>query len=224
MLSKYYVYRLVDPRTLQTFYVGKGINDRAEQHAKGVKQLIANGEDPVSLKQKQIVEIIAAGKEVIVVIHRRDLTNKEALEVEAALIDAYPGLTNIQGGYGIDRGMILLQDIPSSQPYSEPAENYVIIKIRQSTVQTQGSIYDAVRYSWVVNLKTIKKYKHVLAVINGIVREVYDVDKWYQISATGRVAFDGRISSNTNLQALKNQLIPAGYRRRGASNPVVYKK
>jgi len=33
---KYYVYRLVDPRTLHTFYVGKGCGDRVFQHAKGV--------------------------------------------------------------------------------------------------------------------------------------------------------------------------------------------
>ena len=30
----YYVYRLIDPRTYQTFYVGKGKGDRVFQHVK----------------------------------------------------------------------------------------------------------------------------------------------------------------------------------------------
>ena len=33
-VNKYYVYRLIDPRNLQTFYVGKGCGDRVYQHAK----------------------------------------------------------------------------------------------------------------------------------------------------------------------------------------------
>ena len=70
---KYYVYRLVDPRTLHTFYVGKGCGDRMFQHAKGVLSKIALDEDEneMSLKEKQIAEIISTGKEVISIIHRR---------------------------------------------------------------------------------------------------------------------------------------------------------
>lgn len=37
---KYYVYRLIDPRTYETFYVGKGCGDRVFQHTKNVKALI----------------------------------------------------------------------------------------------------------------------------------------------------------------------------------------
>ena len=33
---KYYVYRLIDPRNGNTFYVGKGKNNRVFAHAKGV--------------------------------------------------------------------------------------------------------------------------------------------------------------------------------------------
>ena len=33
----YYVYRLIDPRNGQTFYVGKGKNDRVFRHAQGVE-------------------------------------------------------------------------------------------------------------------------------------------------------------------------------------------
>ena len=108
---KYYVYRLVDPRTLQTFYVGKGCGDRANQHVKNVKSLLSKEEDVETLKEQRIAEILGSGKEVIVVIHRHGLTKKEALEVEAALMDCYTGLTNKQGGYGVDRGATLLEDL-----------------------------------------------------------------------------------------------------------------
>ena len=55
----------------------------------------------LSNKLKQIREIRLAGLEVIHVIHRHGMTDeKTAYEVEAALIDAYPGLTNIMNGAG----------------------------------------------------------------------------------------------------------------------------
>ena len=107
----YYVYRLIDPRTYQTFYVGKGKGDRVFQHVKDAKSLISKDEDELSLKISLILDIIASGKQVIIVIHRRGLTNKEALEVEAALIDCYPGLTNVQRGHGYDRGAITIEDL-----------------------------------------------------------------------------------------------------------------
>ena len=45
---KYYVYRLVDPRTLQTFYVGKGCGNRVFQHVKDAKSLIGKEDDATS--------------------------------------------------------------------------------------------------------------------------------------------------------------------------------
>ena len=36
---KYYVYRLIDPRTGQTFYVGKGKGNRVFEHAKNAIDL-----------------------------------------------------------------------------------------------------------------------------------------------------------------------------------------
>ena len=85
-----YVYRLIDPRDFQTFYVGRGTGKRFFQHAKDELKNIAKDEDELSLKLKQIRDIRNAGKEVICMIHRYGLTLEQAKEVESALIDCYP--------------------------------------------------------------------------------------------------------------------------------------
>lgn len=223
---KYYVYRLVDPRTGHTFYVGKGCGERAKQHIDDVTALLSANEDLISLKQQQIAEIIAENKQVIILIHRSGLTESEAFEVEAALIDAYPGLTNIQNGHGSDRGLTTYDDYLAKtklQEYTEPDEDYVIIKVKQDYVYSRGSVYDAVREAWRVDLNRIQNYKYVLGVVDGVVREVFEVTQWYQVNPT-RVGFTGYVTNNANLLSLRGKMIPAIYRKQGSANPVQYKK
>lgn len=230
---KYYVYRLIDPRTLQTFYVGKGCGDRALQHTKDARSLIGTRkgpesltdeiEDEVSLKIKIIADIIAVGKEVIIVIHRRGLTEREAFEVEAALIDAYSGLANIQNGHYSERGAITLEDLCQSLnavEYNEPEEKYIIIKTTPNSINANSSLYEATRKAWRADLKRARRYKYVLAVVYGIVREVYEAKEWYQMG--DRIAFTG--DPTTALASLKGKRIPAKYRAKGSANPFLYKR
>ena len=94
---KFYVYRLIDPRNGETFYVGKGRGDRVFHHARGKVKALAKDpdEDEVDAKIQRIREINAAGFSVAHVIHRHGIDDRRvAYEIEAALIDAYPGLTN----------------------------------------------------------------------------------------------------------------------------------
>lgn len=94
----WYVYRLIDPRDGSTFYVSKG--NRVFAHMRG-EVAAADDDELLSNKLKQLREIRLAGLEVIRVIHRHGMVDeKTAYEVEAALIDAYPGLTNIMNGTG----------------------------------------------------------------------------------------------------------------------------
>lgn len=220
---KYYVYRLVDPRTLHTFYIGKGCGNRVFVHAKNVRSLISSNEDADSLKANVIQEIITAGKEVICIIHRWGMTENEAFEVEAALIDAYPGLTNIQSGHHDERGLITVEDLEAlcnMTTYTEPENDYIIIKTSQDAINSQGSLYEATRKSWKANLDRAKKYIYVLATINGVVKEVYVVDKWYKDG--DRIAFDGHPATD-DMASLKGHIIPDYYRKRGMACPFIYK-
>ena len=96
---KWYVYRLIDPRNGDTFYVGKGQRNRVFEHAKGLE--VVERDELLPAKLERIKGIRNAGLEVGHVIHRHGLSTQElAYEVEAAVIDAYPGLTNQAGGHG----------------------------------------------------------------------------------------------------------------------------
>ena len=73
---KWYVYRLVDPRSGETFYVGKGKGDRVFQHAKGALSA-SDDEDATDLKSQRIKDIGAAGLEVAHVIHRHGIESED---------------------------------------------------------------------------------------------------------------------------------------------------
>src|SRR5438045_250662 len=82
---KTYVYRLIDPRNGETFYVGKGQGNRVFSHIRAEQNL--EGDD-LDNKVRRIREIRLAGFEVAHVIHRHGMDDQTAFEVEAALIDA----------------------------------------------------------------------------------------------------------------------------------------
>ena len=230
---QYYVYRLIDPRTGQTFYVGKGKGNRIYAHINDALKSFdgqsyeSNDEDEISEKIKQIREIKAAGLEVIHVIQRYGLTEKEAFEVEAALIDCYPGLTNIQGGYSSDRGVNsaeVLQRVLSCEEFKDqPDLKYCIIKINDHVLNERGSVYETVRKHWKVNLSRVKKIPYVLACHNGIVAEVYEIEKWYRSDEMPkRCEFIGKVADDGIRQLFINKRLPKKYCKKGMASPVLY--
>ena len=87
---KFYVYRLIDPRDNITFYIGKGFGNRLFQHETNV----AKEPNIESEKDERIQAILNEGLKPKYVIHRHGLDEETAFEVEAALLQAYPNLSN----------------------------------------------------------------------------------------------------------------------------------
>lgn len=87
--NPFYVYALKDPREKPTrpFYIGKGTGNRAWEHQ-------ANIDD--SEKGKLIKEIIESGHKIIHTIISDNLSEQQALKIEAELISAF-GIRS-QGG------------------------------------------------------------------------------------------------------------------------------
>jgi len=177
----YYVYRLIDPRNGETFYIGKGKGNRIFQHAKAALQA-GEDEDSLDLKFSRINEIMSSELSVIHIVHRHGLSDKEAMEVEAALIDATPGLSNIQRGYAsADRGPMHVKQIHSLYS-AEPVtfkHGVVLININHSYSSGIG-VYDAVRYAWKINRHRASSCEYVLAVYKGIIKGVFIAEEWLE--------------------------------------------
>jgi len=226
---KTYVYRLIDPRNGETFYIGKGQGNRVFAHIRAEHGL--EGDDPDN-KVKRIREIRVAGFDVAHVIHRHGMDEKTAFEVEAALIDAYPGITNIVGGTGgSDYGAMHAKEI--IRRYSaEPAifrHKALLISVNRSATET--SLYEATRYAWKLSKSKARQAEVILATLQGLIVGAFVADDWLDATAAnfpgredvpGRVGFVGRAAPAEIAALYVGKRVPDEYRKRGAANPIKY--
>lgn len=195
-----YVYRLIDPRNGETFYVGKGKGNRVFHHAQGVLKFTNNDEeDQVSVKSKRIQDILNDGLQVVHVIHRHEIPDDAIFHVEAALIDAYSGLTNDQNGHGSNsygpmhtKQIIEKYDLPTID--WNPSEKIIFINVNNIQDRSSASeIYKQVKGNWRISINRAEKADYVIAALRGVAIGIFIVHRW-KISTEhkGRYCFDGK--------------------------------
>jgi hypothetical protein len=222
-----YVYRLIDPRNGETFYVGKGKDNRVFSHIRAEQNL--EGDD-LDNKVKRIREIRLAGFEVAHVIHRHGMDEKTAFEVEAALIDAYPGLTNIvDGAGGNGYGAMHAKEIITRYRAEPAVFQHRALLICVNRTAAERSLYDATRYAWKLNKSKAKQAEVILAVQQGLIVGAFVAHDWLEATATnfpedipGRFGFVGEDAPDDIKKLYVGKRVPDEYRKQGAANPIKY--
>ncbi len=189
----WYVYALRNPVDGRVFYIGKGVGNRVFQHAKDAKA--APDESELSQKLGLIKSIHSAGREVDAHLIRYQLkTEKEAYEVEAAVIDILRLLdgkgdndlftvTNaVLGHHHLERGLAPVHLAVSrfeADPLPPITESMVIFGIPQRWTPSMGDneVYDAVRGWWPVSEPAFRA-TYAVAAHRNVIRGIYRIDYW----------------------------------------------
>lgn len=237
----FYVYVLIEPETNQVFYVGKGVGNRIFAHVNAAVK-----DETASDKLDKIREIRAKGLEVRHIIHRHGLCEKEAFEVEAALIDfiGLSGLTNqVQGFNSDDRGQMTVSEVVAKYeaPVAEIVEPVILITVNRLYQRGMSAemLYEITRGKWVIGTRR-NKAEYAFAVYKGIIREVYEIERWLpaqieesearrkwvaetsadvEVKHKNRWQFEGKIA-----QKLQHYIGASteNYQVMGAQNPIRY--
>ena len=203
----YYVYLYVDPRDGKLFYIGKGKDERCLDH------LFEDDDHP---KVKRIREIFAAGMEPQIEMLAHGLrSEQEAYNIEAAAIGllGLENLTNrVVGKDSLRFGRKQLSELEGYYAAKPVKITDPVILIRVNQLYRHGmpaeELYEITRGVWKLDFERASAMKYIFAVYEGVVREVYEVDKWqpaqiggYAIrtdlmpeDAKGRIEFVGKIA------------------------------
>lgn len=189
-LNGFYVYALIDPRSNQILYIGKGTGNRVFSHE------AESGKSPKSEKAKlqRIQEIEGAGYDVKRLIVNWGLTEAEAFASEATLINLVnymspEVLTNAVAGHHVHESLTvedfeLLYGAAHLAP-EDIRHNILCIKINQRYHRdmTAKELYDAVRGIWRASMNSIKRkhIEYVFGVYNQLVVAVYKPDEWHYV-------------------------------------------
>jgi hypothetical protein len=112
-------------------------------------------------------------------------------------------------------------------------EDFMIIKVRDEIIEGRHSRYEATRICWKISLEEAKKHNYVLSVTDGIVRAIYKVTQWAEVTSEyrtcdrdiGRVMFEGvEVTDKSICDMFLNKMIPEKYRKKGMASPCLYCK
>lgn len=227
---QYYVYGLIDPRTKQPFYIGKGKGNRVFEHVLGAIKGELNSD-----KIDTINDIRSSGHAVKHVIIRHGLTEDEAFKLESSLIDFtnyFAGkLTNEVLGHGAFKfGLMTADEIVATynaQPLESLHHKVIMININSSYERAKGgvSIYESTKQAWVIGEKRLLDLQYALADYRGIIVGVYCIKEWYKVNLPGskriRWGFNGEEAS-VEIKALYLNKSVKHTKKRGAANPIRY--
>lgn len=189
---KHYVYGLVDPtEDDKIFYIGvASANNRAFNHLALTKAR--------THKATKIKEIRKAGSEPRVDILRHGLpTRKTALEVEAALIDAFglEELVNEKRGYEVARGRKSAEELERAygckpvfvSDVRKPCMLFFVNRTYSPT-STEQAKYDSIRQFWSRVSEHTRTppfpYKIALGIVEGVVVRAYTIEGWFPAGST----------------------------------------
>ena len=232
---KYYVYLYFDPDTNEIIYVGKGKGDRVFQHL---------NEGSENEKVRKIEEIQKKGKQpkIEILVHwiEDELTAKK---IESATIDliGINKLTNINRGWesGIF-GRMSVDEIISQYRQEEVdfdiEDKVIFFRIKNEWyydgIQSQ-ELYDITRGYWRINTNRAEKATYAFCVHEGIVKEVYEIEKWLKAGSTittrdltksdlsRRSEFVGKIPNDNVRKKYLNKSVKK-YFKKGTRNPIKY--
>lgn len=229
---KSYVYVLKDPKTNEVFYVGKGKGGRVLSHLhEAIKKT-----DIRSDKLDRIRKIIKE-KNLEMQVLRHGLTNEEAIEVEASVIeilnDQMPiPLTNKVTGHDTDeRGLMSIEDIEIKYQ-AEPAKfkhKAVLITVNKfyKDCKTPEELYDRTRSAWSMDIDRARNAEIVCCLYKQIIREVYVPKVWNEHPERAnkqgkpRVEFIGGIAPN-KIRDLYRKKSVGELVKHGSANPIRY--
>lgn len=156
-----------------------------------------------------------------------------AYQVEAAVMECYPGLTNRVAGHGTNEYGVAHVDELIRRYDAQPLKrqhDLLLINIGRSSQEM--NIYDAVRAARRLNKGRAEKAQYVIAHGGGIVLGVYVANRWMTVTPenfpnrpgseeeNNRWGFEGAEAPD-DIKALYigTRVPPAG---RGAANPIRY--
>ena len=186
-LGNYYVYGLMDPRTNQFFYIGKGTGNRVFEHERAC---LSNPNDD-ELKLKTIAEIKSLGLCVKKIILHSNLKEHEAFAAEAALINAFnyigaTALTNRVLGHHASEALSV-EEFERQYGAEELTANDIrhrilVIKINQLYRKDipARELYDAVRGFWKASMDRAQSVEYVFGVYHSLIVAVYKPTQWFK--------------------------------------------